>query len=126
MPWQCCSIHCIKFVIQTLLIHHLAFFTGTLYILNVAHGMWKNKKITMMTIHYGSVIIFIYGQIAHKIVFTIIGATIFTLWYCFTLLICIHFIPERFDRYLQNVTYERTKQKNHQNTIFKKVSKLNF
>lgn len=95
-------VHCCKYYIQTIIVHNIAFFSGTLFLFpQIAYGMWQRNKILRNVTHWTIVFAILFASI-HKITILLFFSIFaFALWYAYTIFILLYFLPQRYDRYCE-------------------------
>ncbi len=131
MPRQCGSVHCVKYVCRSAVLHHLGFFSGLLYVSNISHGMWKTNKVCWLLIHWLFVGLFFFGVVRNIMLLYVVGIALLTSWYLFTLFIWLHFLSENYDRHFDTLSAREHMEMHRRKTSLynwgnTRVSKLSF
>ena len=131
MPRQCGSVHCVKYVCGSAVMHHVGFFSGCLYVSNISHGMWKTNKVWWLLIHWFCVSLLLLGFVRRILFVSVVAVTFLTMWYLFTLFIWLHFLAENYDRYYESLSArEHLEMSKKRPSLYnwgeQRVSKLTF
>ena len=110
----------------SVVLHHVGFFSGLLYVSNISHGMWKTNKVPMLLIHWLCAVMFLVGLLKESLLWSILGGVLFCMWYMMTVLVWLHFLCENYDRHYDGLSAREQKTLQEESIIEKSWGRLSF